>query len=264
MTIRKKKTHYKLKKTSLHKSRLSSMLQAISFLLHSAPSGDLTPSQKNRFLNLLSTIKALCSHSKSLQSFKNQPLPENVSRKSLINWINKVAGPVKVRSWGNMASKSKNKQAWGPVVWKFLHHSSAFFRKEHKPISVKLLNLVSQTLPCPECRGHFKKLLNKKSNKLHADKILSRRPWVNYVISLHAQVNKQSSQDGKKYLTYYPLPLSANSESAVLKVLKQRSFYAYSTPSLQISSPDNLNKHAGRVKTKFKYNWGRMSCGCGG
>jgi hypothetical protein len=102
-----------------------------------------------------------------------------------------------------------NSSIWGPHLWTFMHILSMNYplvpKAEHRRAYYMFFKSLCTILPCAKCRKEFCSMVNKGSLRLTPSQFVqkkneapgsARRRLVDYVISLHCQVNVRLKKPG--------------------------------------------------------------------
>jgi hypothetical protein len=97
---------------------------------------------------------------------------------------------------------SSNPDSWGPHLWYFLHCSAANYpirpSIEKSNAMKRWIRALPETLPCGDCREHFKEYVKQNNHKLDVV-CSSRRNLMKFFIDIHNKVNERN---GKPKISY--------------------------------------------------------------
>lgn len=96
----------------------------------------------------------------------------------------------------------KDPKIWGPHLWMYMHYAAANYPKypTENDINemVEWLCTLPVTIPCQNCRFHYKKYIDKEKPRLR--EICSRRDTLfNFLVDVHNKVNERNN---KKIISY--------------------------------------------------------------
>lgn len=103
---------------------------------------------------------------------------------------------------------------WGPIFWKMIHFQAISYADEpsdeEKEAALGFFKSLSNFLPCPECQGHFKKLLEELPVEPHLNSCKELTDWTH---ELHNRVNQRLGKPEITRQEFYKIYADENSEA---------------------------------------------------
>lgn len=90
-----------------------------------------------------------------------------------------------------------SKKFWGPCCWKTIHSFAAKYTPSQKDAFVSFMHLLSELLPCHECRLHLRE--NLQRFPLTASHLHNRDTLFRWTYLLHDMVNRQLGKISPPY-----------------------------------------------------------------
>jgi len=115
------------------------------------------------------------------------------SRTQLSHWLERS---VKLNIWYEAALTLQSPEAWGPIIWRFLHAVSDLFCFPKRRLFVLLLVILPDLLPCPKCARSFRQLL--LTNQVGRRPVRTKGAFIALVKKLHLQVSAHVNGAKKK------------------------------------------------------------------
>ncbi len=233
-----------------------------SATLHNKP---LSEKMQGIYIDLFDTVKRITPRASSTGKLFSASLVKPFTTSHLVDFVQSKLSSRARKSMGDISHQAKIKSEWGPVVWKFLHWMSALYTPAQAADFYKLLGLVAHTLPCKDCSKHFFKIMKHKNAQVAKAGVTNTNQFANYVLLLHAMVNKDVSRQAG--LTYTRIPVNVQSRASIRQFLKRRNYCSYSSRRLSSNTSQtiNLNNPAARASPRKRTQSAPTTgCGCGG
>ena len=86
---------------------------------------------------------------------------------------------------------------WGPATWLFIHSAALAYSPSSKEAYKAFFMNLGDVLPCPNCRAHYKSLLNEKELDAALESPVS---LFEYTVDFHNAVNRSLEKPEYSYM----------------------------------------------------------------
>jgi hypothetical protein len=108
-----------------------------------------------------------------------------------------MQSPIDTIVQNNPQASPSDPKIWGPLIWKYLHYSSANYpvkpTQQQVNDMINFLCSLTITIPCKNCANHYQEYINKYKSQL-PEICSDKNKLFNFLVDCHNQVNKRNNK----------------------------------------------------------------------